>query len=243
MVPRALAMFNGGNALATVVAAPVGSYLGAMIGWRGAFFCLVPIAAVAFVWQWFTLPSMPPRQGPSGSGNILMLLKSRLVMFGTLAVGVFFMGQFALFTYLRPFLETVTRVDVSTLSLILLALGHRRLRRHHGHRLVPEEGRLVRDVGRHPGGDGGDRRGARCRRCFNHGHSGLADRVGLSLPRRRRWAGGCGWHDLFRTTRTRAAASWWRWFSSRSRSAPRSGAFYSTTAVIKRRSSSVPACC
>ena len=61
-VPRALAMFNGGNALATVVAAPVGSYLGAMIGWRGAFFCLVPIAAVAFVWQWFTLPSMPPRQ-------------------------------------------------------------------------------------------------------------------------------------------------------------------------------------
>jgi predicted MFS family arabinose efflux permease len=122
-VPRALAMFNGGNALATVVAAPVGSYLGAMIGWRGAFFCLVPIAALAFVWQWFTLPSMPPRSGPRSSGNVLTLLKRRLVMFGMLAVGTFFMGQFALFTYLRPFLETVTRVQVSTLSLILLALG------------------------------------------------------------------------------------------------------------------------
>jgi predicted MFS family arabinose efflux permease len=34
-----------------------------------------------------------------------------------------FMGQFALFTYLRPFLETVTRVNVSALSLILLILG------------------------------------------------------------------------------------------------------------------------
>jgi predicted MFS family arabinose efflux permease len=33
------------------------------------------------------------------------------------------MGQFALFTYLRPFLETVTRVDVSTLSLVLLVIG------------------------------------------------------------------------------------------------------------------------
>lgn len=33
------------------------------------------------------------------------------------------MGQFALFTYLRPFLETVTRVDVSMLSLILLVIG------------------------------------------------------------------------------------------------------------------------
>lgn len=33
------------------------------------------------------------------------------------------MGQFALFTYLRPFLETVTAVDVTTLSLILLGMG------------------------------------------------------------------------------------------------------------------------
>jgi hypothetical protein len=40
-----------------------------------------------------------------------------------LAVAAFFMGQFALFTYLRPFLEAVTRVDVSTLSVILLVVG------------------------------------------------------------------------------------------------------------------------
>jgi predicted MFS family arabinose efflux permease len=40
-----------------------------------------------------------------------------------LAIMFLFMGQFALFTYLRPFLETVTRVNVSTLSLILLILG------------------------------------------------------------------------------------------------------------------------
>lgn len=37
-VPRALAIFNGGNALATVVAAPLGSYLGSTVGWRGAFY-------------------------------------------------------------------------------------------------------------------------------------------------------------------------------------------------------------
>ncbi len=50
-VPRALAIFNGGNALATVVAAPLGSYLGATVGWRGAFLCLVPLAVLASVWQ------------------------------------------------------------------------------------------------------------------------------------------------------------------------------------------------
>lgn len=41
-VTRALAIFNAGNALATVVAAPLGSYLGATVGWRGAFLCWCP---------------------------------------------------------------------------------------------------------------------------------------------------------------------------------------------------------
>lgn len=39
-VPRALALVNGGNALATVVAAPLGAWLGTLIGWRGAFSAL-----------------------------------------------------------------------------------------------------------------------------------------------------------------------------------------------------------
>ncbi len=42
-LPRALGLLNGGNALATTVAAPLGSFLGAYIGWRGAFFCVVPL--------------------------------------------------------------------------------------------------------------------------------------------------------------------------------------------------------
>lgn len=57
-VPLALAIFNSGNALATVVAAPLGSWLGSVVGWRGAFFCLVPVAIIAFVWQLLSLPSM-----------------------------------------------------------------------------------------------------------------------------------------------------------------------------------------
>jgi len=122
-VPRALAIFNGGNALATVVAAPLGSYLGSVIGWRGAFFCLVPVALVAFLWQWLSLPSMPPLASAARSRNAFKLLKDPKIAVGMLAISAFFMGQFTLFTYLRPFLETVTLVDASTLSLILLAIG------------------------------------------------------------------------------------------------------------------------
>lgn len=122
-VPRALAIFNGGNALATVIAAPLGSYLGSVMGWRGAFFCLVPVATIALAWQWISLPAMSAQERAPGSGNVFKVLKSPSVAWGMAACGAFFMGQFALLTYVRPFLETVTRVNVATLSLILLVIG------------------------------------------------------------------------------------------------------------------------
>lgn len=122
-VPRALAIFNGGNALATVVAAPLGSYLGATVGWRGAFLCLVPLAIAAFIWQCISLPSMENDKKQKPQGSVLRLFRVSIVPVGLLACGLFFMGQFALFTYVRPFLETVTNVASSGLSLILLAIG------------------------------------------------------------------------------------------------------------------------
>ena len=122
-VSRALAIFNGGNALATVVAAPLGSYLGSTIGWRGAFLCLVPVAIVAFIWQYFSLPNMGGNQRPSPHKSVFRLLHQPAVSVGLMACGLFFMGQFALFTYVRPFLETVTHVSPSGLSLILLTIG------------------------------------------------------------------------------------------------------------------------
>jgi predicted MFS family arabinose efflux permease len=121
-VPKALAILNGGNALAATVAAPLGSFLGAYIGWRGAFFCVVPLAALTLAWQMVTLPPLPAQQ-QSGAGAVFRLLGRAQVATGMLAILFLFMGQFALFTYLRPFLETVTGVDVSTLSLILLVMG------------------------------------------------------------------------------------------------------------------------
>ncbi|MCP1216643.1 MFS transporter [Acetobacter orientalis] len=121
-VPRALAILNGGNALATVIAAPAGSFLGGLIGWRGAFFCVVPVAVIVFVWQLISLPSMPSERHQQ-SASVFALLARPIVRMGMIAVSLFFMGQFTLFTYVRPFLEDVAHVDVSTLSLILLLMG------------------------------------------------------------------------------------------------------------------------
>lgn len=121
-VPRAPAIVNGGNALATVLAAPLGSLLASIVGWRWAFFATVPVAAIALAWQLASLPEMKPERR-AASTNVFRLLKDRRVALGMAGVSLFFMGQFTLFTYLRPFLETAVGVGFCTLSLLLLVIG------------------------------------------------------------------------------------------------------------------------
>lgn len=121
-VPKALAMLQGGSALAAVIAAPLGSFLGGLIGWRGAFFIVVPIGAAAFLWQLAVLPRMPGARHGS-LGRTFALMANRTFALGMTAMILFFMGQFALSTYLRPFLEDITLLDVNALSLVLLGVG------------------------------------------------------------------------------------------------------------------------
>ena len=121
-VPKALAVISGGNALATVLAAPLGSFVGSLIGWRGAFFCVVPVAVAAVIWQAVTLPPLPVAERQSARG-MFALLRRPAVVFGLLTVAMLFVGQFSLFTYLRPFLEQVTHVSPAMLSVMLLILG------------------------------------------------------------------------------------------------------------------------
>jgi predicted MFS family arabinose efflux permease len=124
-VPRAIAVLQGGSALATAVAAPRGSFLGGLIGWRGAILCVVTRGGVALAWQAWALPSIPARgaRGTQSPVRVLALLVKPGVALGMLALALLFMGQFTLFTYLRPYLETVAHVDATQLSAILLSIG------------------------------------------------------------------------------------------------------------------------
>lgn len=121
-VPKALGILYTGNAMATAFAAPIGSYLGGIIGWRGVFWAMVPIGVATLIWQWISLPTMPP-QAANPVSKVFALLKRRNVSFAMLGVMLTFAGAFATFTYLRPFLETYTRVTVPQLSMLLLGLG------------------------------------------------------------------------------------------------------------------------
>ncbi|AII14195.1 major facilitator superfamily transporter [Campylobacter iguaniorum] len=125
-VPKALAILNGGNALSTLIAAPLGSFLGGIIGWRGAFFIIVPLALITFLWLYKSMPNLPTTHKAGHSpriGTIFGLFKDKQIGLGMLSVTLFFMGQFVLFTYLRPFLEVQTSVSINQLSAVLLFMG------------------------------------------------------------------------------------------------------------------------
>jgi len=125
-VPKALALINGGNALATMIATPLGSYLSGIIGYRGAFFIIVPVAIVSLIWQYKTLPNMPVNEKISRKSNIFSafkVLKNKIVFLGILALILLFMGKFALFSYIRPYLENVLNVDYKELTILLFTMG------------------------------------------------------------------------------------------------------------------------
>lgn len=121
-VSTALAVMFTGQAVAAAFAAPIGSYLGAVIGWRGVFGLMVPIALVNLLWQWWVLPSLPASERLSFR-DLLTILKRPHFARGIAAVICAFAGAFAMFSYLRPFLESVTGVDVMTLTRLFLVLG------------------------------------------------------------------------------------------------------------------------
>ncbi|WP_160012740.1 MFS transporter, partial [Rhizobium sp. 18055] len=71
LLPRALSIIFSGIALGTVVAVPLGSYLGGRHGWRSAFLAAAAVGVVTLAVQWFTLPRLAPRGVPTRLRTVL----------------------------------------------------------------------------------------------------------------------------------------------------------------------------
>ncbi|HRM75368.1 MAG TPA: MFS transporter, partial [Paracoccus sp. (in: a-proteobacteria)] len=99
-VSKALALMFAGQATAAAFAAPIGSYLGEAIGWRGVFWVLAPIVALDLLWQTVALPSLPAQERQS-LGSMWRVLRRPYFSRAMAAVLFTFSGAFAMFTYLR----------------------------------------------------------------------------------------------------------------------------------------------
>lgn len=122
LVPRALSIIFSGIAIGTVVSVPLGSYLGGLYGWRSAFLAAAAVGGLTLVFQLFTLPRMAPRK-MMHTASVLELLRRPGIGVGMMGCVLAHTGQFALFTYIRPALESVADIDVDGLSLLLLGFG------------------------------------------------------------------------------------------------------------------------
>lgn len=120
-IPRALSVIFGAVSIALVIAAPLGSFLGGIIGWRNVFNAAALMGAVCIGWVWVALPAMPGQT--EHHQNMFGLLKRPGVLAGMVAIFMAFAGQFSFFTYIRPVYMTLAGFDVDGLTLVLLSFG------------------------------------------------------------------------------------------------------------------------
>jgi predicted MFS family arabinose efflux permease len=122
LVPRALSLVFSGVSAATIVAVPMGSYLGSQIGWRSVFLLGACIGLVTLLVQVVTLPRLPATGAARLSTLVTVLLRPHIGI-GMVCTVLVFTGHFGLFTYIRPFLQNASGIRADGLSLLLLGFG------------------------------------------------------------------------------------------------------------------------
>ena len=121
-VPRALSLIFSGVPVALISGAAAGSYLGGLFGWRAVFLIAAGFGLAALLVQAMTLPTLASTR-PTPLSAVFRLLTRRGIGVGILAVVMVFTGHFILFTYIRPFLETVSGAGIARISTTLLIFG------------------------------------------------------------------------------------------------------------------------
>lgn len=119
---RASALILSGVSIGTVAGVPAGALIGDLLGWRAAFFGGALFAGVAIAVLLSLLPSISAVAG-SGLGDIPQILRRRSSRLGLAAAMLIFVGQFAAYTYVAPFLKENAGIEGGALSLLLLANG------------------------------------------------------------------------------------------------------------------------
>jgi predicted MFS family arabinose efflux permease len=119
---RATAVIFAGISLGTVAGVPAGALIGDMFGWRAAFGAGSALALLVVLTQLWLLPALPTEQAVR-LDQLPRLLKRHKVRIGMLATFLIFVGQFAAYTYITPFLVQVAGMSAATVSALLLAFG------------------------------------------------------------------------------------------------------------------------
>lgn len=119
---KAGAVIMSGVSLGTVAGVPAGALLGDLLGWRWVFGVACVMSLAVLVLLVVLLPRLPA-QSNRGLRDVPKLLSLPKVRLGMGVILLVFLGQFAAYTYISPFLLRVTGVDAALVSGVLLAYG------------------------------------------------------------------------------------------------------------------------
>ncbi|WP_353946440.1 MFS transporter [Streptomyces sp. HUAS MG91] len=119
---RAVGVMMGGLTLANVVGVPIGSFVGQFTGWRGPFWALAVLSALAAVFVGRFIPQVEERAEVSVRSEVRALRQGRLWLALTAAV-LIMGGVLATYTYITPLLTDRAGIPQGAVPLVLIAFG------------------------------------------------------------------------------------------------------------------------
>ncbi|GAA3595779.1 MFS transporter [Agrococcus terreus] len=127
---RAVAITSAGGSFAYVLGLPLATLLGQLVGWRWSFalFGIVCLAVAAAVWRLLPAVDHLKDQATTSTGSIALPIPEpgksvRGVAIAIVSTTVVMLGQYAMYTYVSPFLVQHAGLPESWLSPALFAYG------------------------------------------------------------------------------------------------------------------------
>lgn len=121
--PKAVAIVMAGLSLATVLGIPLTTYIANVFNWRISFVVSSVINLLAFTALALFSPSMPVAPEQPGSNGRLKILRDVNLWIKLLASTLVLAGMFATYGYLAEYLEKVTHMTGTQISILLLVFG------------------------------------------------------------------------------------------------------------------------
>lgn len=123
---RAVAITTAGGSLAFVFGVPLGTALGHEFGWRVAFGGIAALTLLGAALVWWLLPGVEHRHAPAeGTEHVSVRRDPTLwpVLIVCVITGVVMVGQYAVYTYIAPYLIEVVGADAGQVGPLLFAYG------------------------------------------------------------------------------------------------------------------------
>ncbi|MFZ3554583.1 MFS transporter [Streptomyces sp. BH055] len=119
----AIAVVFTGFTVSNVIGVPIGNVVGRAAGWESAFWVVSALAAVGALAMWLLLPGATAETAGAAEDRGFGVLRGGALWAAFLAIALSYGGLFVVYTYIAPYLTTVTGVSTGSVTWLLLLFG------------------------------------------------------------------------------------------------------------------------